>query len=491
MGTFFKTSDVWLSATSIYYKNNDSWNAISESQMAEYMANHVCVFGNMFHPLSIVGPNLVSGETAYLVAFCDGLDITTSATWSIVDGGEYATISNSGVITVLPNTSNRPVTFKAIYQGMSVIKTVILTYAGAESTTDDSGNTTTTTSTLVYNEDGSTTSSALTIFADAGGNVLGSCQTTVDTDSDGSYQSATKNYDENGSLVSGENKNGDTQGNVNTQGVVYDSEGNRTVVSYTVDTSNNPSGFKTYNENGVDTEYYAFDLTDGFILTIHFTIDFTKQPANQDQNLHNILNAKRADPSPWYGFQLRHVQGNKFITLGTQFSTGSNINTNLAGTSYQGSSDVHEFNLRITYNPNASRDSFVCYDIMKDTNVLTRNAIFSNIPELEYIKVSIGYALDINGAPYRYSNINLFDFSLAKYSSTLSEPVISSNGEHVVITCPTVGASIYYRLNQTGDYSLYASKIPLEADTIVEAYSVLGTLTSSVVSKNCIYTVGS
>ena len=36
---------------------------------------------------------------------------------------------------------------------------------------------------------------------------------------------------------------------------------------------------------------------------------------------------KRADPSPWYGFQIRQSGTSKYIQLGTQFEFGSNTNT--------------------------------------------------------------------------------------------------------------------------------------------------------------------
>ena len=73
------------------------------------------------------------------------------------------------------------------------------------------------------------------------------------------------------------------------------------------------------NANPTDaapTGFYIFDATEGFIMNFHFIIDFTDQPANQDGNLHNIVTMKRANPSPWYGVQIRHSGTSKYITLG-------------------------------------------------------------------------------------------------------------------------------------------------------------------------------
>jgi hypothetical protein len=58
---------------------------------------------------------------------------------------------------------------------------------------------------------------------------------------------------------------------------------------------------------------------------------------------------------------------------------------------------------------------------------------------------------------------------------------------HVTITCDTVVATIYYRLNESGSYSVYTTRIALTADTIVEAYAELVGKTSDVVKETCIY----
>jgi hypothetical protein len=46
--------------------------------------------------------------------------------------------------------------------------------------------------------------------------------------------------------------------------------------------------------------------------------------------------------------------------------------------------------------------------------VYTSNLKFPDIPELRYLKVVIGYAMDENGNPYRYSNINVKNFNLRR-----------------------------------------------------------------------------
>ena len=66
------------------------------------------------------------------------------------------------------------------------------------------------------------------------------------------------------------------------------------------------------------------------------------------------------------------------------------------------------------------------------------------------------------------------------------DPVITCDGEFITITCQTYGASIYYRLGQTGSYSLYSAPIAIYENTVVEAYAVKNELESNIVSENCI-----
>ncbi len=70
----------------------------------------------------------------------------------------------------------------------------------------------------------------------------------------------------------------------------------------------------------------------------------------------------------------------------------------------------------------------------------------------------------------------------------IEPPTISCDGLEITITCATVGASIYYKLDHTGDFTLYESPITMTADTLVEAYSTFNGVTSTTVSETCIYT---
>ena len=449
-----------------------------------------------YYPIvvNIVCADSIESETFQCTATARGKKITSNITWRIISGGSYATISQSGLITVLSGADNSSFTIEATYGVSTGRKTCLVSYSqGKEISTDvvvtENLDGTTTESTIVVTQesDGSSVMETNSVKYDEDGEVLQTTEQVVETEADGSYSSVTQNYDAEGNITDKTNESGDVDGNVNTQNIEYDSSGNEVVTGYSIDTSNNPEGSKTYNGDGINTEYYAFDMTHGFVLDFNFTINFSQQPAGQNQNHHNVLTMKRADPEPWYGFQLRQSGSNKYVQLGTQFSTGSNTNTQISpGTIVN---NTAEYNLRIVYDPTKSTDTFVCRNMLTNTDVYTSNSVFPDIQELRYLKVTIGYAMDSSGEPYRYSNINVLNFSIRRLEN-ISAPVIACNGKQVTMTCSTVGATIYYRLGTTGDFVAYSSPISINTDTVVQAYSELNGETSATVTQNCEYDNG-
>ena len=422
--------------------------------------------------LRIEGMSTLTGESGNVVALYQSQVV--NPTWSITSGNQYATINQSGEITII---SSGQITIQATYNNEVETKVITLVYdAGSSSQTEvnpDTGaitNTETSTSTdpetgavtetstttitnpdgsssetqseTVTNVDGSSTTSSTTtnsngtssetttsvsapdpntgavtsqtevINYDANGDPTGSQTNETVQNTDGSSTSSTTNFDENGDPTDQQNQETDTTGNVNTQDVLYEN-GSPVVTGYTIDTTASEGEGKTYDEDGVNTDYYGFDLTHGFLLNIHFTIDFTDQPAGQNENHHNILTMKRATPSPWYGFQLRQSSTNKYVQLGTQFASGNNTNTTINPV-WVVNSKVGEYNLTITYNPLAATNKFMCYNELTQANVYTSNKTFPDEADLKYLRVTIGYAMDEFGHPFRYSNINLQNFSIQR-----------------------------------------------------------------------------
>jgi uncharacterized protein YjdB len=439
--------------------------------------------------LTIVGAPSISAETCNYEAIGDNSeDVTSSATWSITSGSQYATINpNNGIVTILNGANKSNVTIQAEYAGLTATTNVTLTYvSGAtsetetESTTDIGGNTTTVTTTVTTKQDGSKVEVTETVITDANGDLIGTSKSNKTINTDGSYNGTTTNYDAEGNPMDGSNVTGDTEGNVSTQTIEYDGSGNATVTGYDIDTSGSESG-KTFNSGGTNTEYYAFDLTHGFILDFDFTIDFSNQPSGQSENHHNILTAKRANPEPWYGFQIRQTSSNKYIQLGTQFTTGSNINTNINPSSITG--NVGSYSLRIVYDPNLSGNKFVCTNMVTGNEIYSSTGTFPDLPELKYLRITIGNATDGDGNPFRYSNITVSKFELKKLKYVANPTMAYENGT-VVISCSTVGASIYYRLNLSGSYSAYTTPITITADTVVQAYATYSGDTSDIIRED-------
>jgi len=67
------------------------------------------------------------------------------------------------------------------------------------------------------------------------------------------------------------------------------------------------------------------------------------------------------------------------------------------------------------------------------------------------------------------------------------KPTISFNGQEITLNCQTSGATIYYQLNNTGDYTAYTGVISISSDTIILTYAELNGVTSTTVGMNCVY----
>ena len=484
---------------------------------AVYLGNTITkqIYVTYGSQLNIEISNVMTGTSDNAVARFNGEVVTP--TWSIIEGSSHATIASDGTITIISDGS---VTISATYNGYTTTKTVTADYqADATSSTtvnEDGSVTTETTTTTTDTETGATitTTSSNTIYEDGSSsstetettqnqdgsstsisettNSDGTSSTkTSETNSDGSSSSTLINYDENGDPTDKTNEETDTSGNVNTQNIEFDENGNEVVTGYDIDTSSNPQGSKNYNNDGLNTEFYALDVTQGFIMDIHFTIDFTQQPPNQNDGHHNIINSKRATPEPWYGFQVRQSQTNKYIQLGTQFATGSNLNQTITTTNankYNGSSNVYEYNIHIVYDPTTTTNKFTCDELIGGYNY-TANNTFPDIEDLKYIKTTVGCALDADGKPFRFSNINVFAFSIEKLKK-VKTPEISCDGREVTITCETAGATIYYRLKNSGSYTAYTTPISINADTVVQAYGELNGDRSNTATETCYYDNG-
>ena len=418
---YIKKKSSFSEVNSFYRKSDGAWYNITQQQFLVYLGQSVSFFGGdvSTDKFEIAAPSTLVAETCQCLSLYNDHALVSGVVWSIVSGSTYATINNSGLVTILSTADNSPIIIHAEYGAFVANHEMTVTYkagSASETTTevvvDESGNSTTTVTTVTENEDGSSYVEETKTVTDENGVVIGSTETNVETNADGSFSGSTTSYDSEGNPTETTNQSGDVDGNISTQEIEYDEDGEPVVTGYNIDTSNG-SGEKTFNGDGVNTEYYAFDMTHGFVVHIHFYFNFKNQPAGQNENHHNILTMKRASPQPWYGFQLRQTSTNAYIILGTQFSSGSNTNTNISGATTSSANTV-EYDLTITYNPTAASNKFVCRNNLTGANIFTKNDVFPDIDELKYLKVTIGCAMDPNGEPYRYSNITLLDFNITR-----------------------------------------------------------------------------
>lgn len=420
---------------------------------------------------------------------------TTTTTVTNEDGSSSSTETEvtensdgSSTTTTTTTNSDGSTTESTVNTSAPDSETGAVTTQETTTTTNGDGTSSETTSTIVENQDGSSTSSSSTTNYDENGDATGSTTNETTNNADGSSTSTTTNYNEDGNPTDTTNQNNDADGNTSTQTIEYNDNGDPVVTGYDIDTSGSDDGTKPLNgEDHINTEYYAFDMTHGFEIEFNFTINFTQQPANQNENHHNILTMKRASPEPWYGFQLRQSSTNKYIQLGTQFSTGGNTNTQISPISTV--NNISEYNLKIIYDPTLANNSFKCINLNDDSIIYQSNGKFPDLEELKYLKVTLGCALDPNGDPYRYSNIDILKFTLKKLHN-IENPEISCDGRIITITCATQGATIYYKLNNTGDYLEYTAPISINSDTTVQAYSKLVDETSDIITRTYIYDNG-
>ena len=361
-------------------------------------------------------------------------------------------------------------------------------------TTNADGTSSESSTTTVENQDGSSQSQTETTHYDENGNTTGSTTNESTTNSDGSSSSSTTNYDANGDPTDQVNQTQDTSGNTSTQTVEYNDNGDPVVTGYDIDTSGNEDGNMNFDgTGGINTDYYAFDMTHGFEMVLHFTIDFTQQPPNQSDNHHNVMAMKRQDSQPWYGFQIRYAESApRTIQLGTQFSTGSNTNTAITATAanhVNGSNNVHEYNIKIVYDPTLSSNQFVCDELIGGYHKVYTGT-FPDIDALKYIKVTVGCALDGNGDPYRFCNMDVSEFYIKKLHNIENPVITCTDGQTITITCETQGSSIYYKLNNSGNYILYTGPISIHEDTTIQAYSQLEAEKSEIITRSYTYDNG-
>lgn len=266
-------------------------------------------------------------------------------------------------------------------------------------------------------ETGSVTSNTTTTNYDENGDTTGSSENTTVENTDGSYSSSTTNYDENGDPTTGVNETQDASGNNHQQDITYDDQGNASVTGYTIDTSNNPQGEEDMTGTGVNTEYIPFHAPNGFDMHLKFRTVASEQPNppivvdTEDKSLlYNIMSAKSTTKinNVWPGFDIRWGGSGNNRTL--QFRRTLVGETSSSATNITTRHQNNVYDLTITYNPSDTQYKFRVKDNWTNQYIVQVNKSLQTDVDLE---LTLGYALNMEGEPYRYANVSFLEFNVS------------------------------------------------------------------------------
>jgi len=350
-------------------------------------------------------------------------DGSTTTTVTIVTENQDGTTTETSVITTTNedgSTSNTESETTINQDGSSET---------TSTTTNSDGSSSETTSTTSAPDPttGSTTSTSTTINYDENGDSTGSSDNTTVNNTDGSSSSTTTNYNSDGDPTSQINNDIDTSGNSNTQNIEYDDNGDPVVTGYSIDTSNNTTtGSESLGGNsGVNTHFIPFDGTNGFELIIKFRTVNTEQPnpptvtdtEDTSSNYHfNILGGKSATKigSAWPGIDIRWTlaKSNYSGNLLTRYQPASGGQTSVTITKNHQSNVYY---LKYIYDPSLSTGKMKIYNLWNSsTKEIASN---NNALGSQNLEITIGYALNMQGNPYRYANVDILEFNITKLSS--------------------------------------------------------------------------
>ena len=436
--------------------------------------------------MSIEGLSSMTGTSGNVIALYHSQVV--NPVWSITSGNQYATIDQSGEITIL---ASGQITVQATYANTVETKNITLTYDEGSSshidinpdtgaitntetttTTDpETGAVTETSTTTITNPDGSSsetqsetvtntdgssttnstttnsdgtssettsstsapdpntgavTSQTETINYDDNGDPTGSQTNQTVSNTDGSSTSSTTNYNASGDPIDRTNIGTDSTGNVDTQNIEYDEQGNQTVTGYTIDTEASEGEGKEITGDGVNTEFVPFDdNNNGFICHIRFKSLLSEQPIppivedTDDKGtnyLYNVFCAKStvAVNSKYPGFEIRWTlkksNGTAATTTGIQFryaGAGQNNTTKDLTPNKD-----NEFDLTITYDPHKlyNNHKFVVTSALGNLATIDEDVTFAT----NNIDFTLGYAIDSHGQAFRHSAVTIYDFSITK-----------------------------------------------------------------------------
>ena len=195
---YIKKNSIFSEVNTFYKKIGNEWTVIQENDFLEYLALIVPIFGGDIaseNKFEIAAPYNIESETCQCLALFNDAAVSTGVVWSIVSGGTYAQINNTGVVSILSTADSSSITILATYNGFTASHDMIVTYKSGSNTetstetiVDESGQSITTVTTITENEDGSSYSESTSTILDESGNTIGTIESTTNVNTDGSYE---------------------------------------------------------------------------------------------------------------------------------------------------------------------------------------------------------------------------------------------------------------------------------------------------------------
>lgn len=364
---------------------------------------------------------------------------TTESSTSVTTNEDGSTSETTSETTTNQDGSSTSTTSTVNSDGSSSESTVNVSAADSDGTVTTSTSTSVTnadgtssesTSTLEEYEDGSSSSQSETINYDENGDPTGSTTNSTDVNADGSSSSSTTNFNAEGDPTDQQNVDTDVIGNVDTQDVEFDENGDPTVTGYNIDTTASEGEGKEITGDGVNTEFVPFDDNNaGFVCHIRFKTrlqDQPRPPIVEDTDdtgtnyLYNILCAKStvAVNGKYPGFEIRWTLKKSDGTSAISGKSGLQFRYAPAGagnTTLDLTPDANdEFDLTITYDPNKTKNSYkfivtsAIGSIVNGTH--SKDVVFAT----NNIDFTLGYAINSQGLPFRYAGVTIYEFSVTK-----------------------------------------------------------------------------
>lgn len=305
-----------------------------------------------------------------------------------------------------------------------------VTTSTSTSTTNTDGTSSEYTSTMEQYEDGSSSSNSETLNYDENGDLTGSTTNNTDVNADGSSSSSTTNYNASGDPTDQQNVDTDVTGNIDTQDIEFDENGDPTVTGYNIDTTASEGDGKEIEGNGVNTEFVPFNFaSQGFVMHIVFKSlaqDQPRPPLTPDTEdtgtnyLYTVLGAKTTAKvgNIWPGFEMRwnipksNPNYSDTSKCQLQFCRTLSGETSTTRTPFTtGCDENNVYDITVTYNPSLSTNKFIVRNNVTNANIQAVNKTLQSDLDLE---MTIGYSTDHNGDQIRHSNVTIYEFSVTK-----------------------------------------------------------------------------